>query len=315
MVPKVIMSFHTLSWSLKNKCYFSKFYSLFKILMMKKLFPPILIIAIVVFISSCKQKDSNIDYNPNVNAAKEYVQAENIFKRSFDIFFRSLHDTTLANTGVSDIQTCDVSKSDTSSEIRYSYGNYPRFCDDGMHRQGDYYAILTGDMNSTGGKALITFDSLLVEFDMEIRGNMEVENLGDIAGKPTYSLKITGGAIVKPDTINHKLDIILYNTDFIVTWQEGYQTPFLPDDDLLLIEGTSSGRTIDQNDFFLTVKEPIYNALNCFWMQQGIYEITVPGANKTLGTIDYITEDGCNYAVDFYFDNNRFYTELFNKLP
>jgi hypothetical protein len=280
-------------------------------LKMKRLFPLLIILVILAFNESCKEKTSQIDYNPNVNSSSQYIKSEYAFVQYFDIFFMGIHDTNLVNTGVTTIQQCKISWAD-STRLELSYADYNHLCDDGLYRRGIYYADFTGDFNSEGGKAVITFDSMLFNIDWKVGGSIELENLGMVAGKYTYSFKVLNGSLSIPDTLNHKFDTFTYNTDYTITWQDGYQTPGIPEDDLLLFQGTANGVTINEESWETTINEPLYNALDCFWIVQGLCDIKVPGANKTDGTIDYLTDDGCNYMVDFYFDQNRFYDELFH---
>jgi hypothetical protein len=90
-------------------------------------------------------------------------------------------------------------------------------------------------------------------------------------------------------------------------WQDGSLTPTIHEDDLYLVSGTAEGISSDGYEFTIAVQEPLYDYIDCFWISQGINQITVPSAAFPTGDIDYILDDGCFNAFHFYFNDNLFY--------
>jgi hypothetical protein len=259
----------------------------------------------VLLLSSCKTSSSEIDYNPNVLSAKDYIRAEDELMEVVNSFYKGIHDTLVLNNSYGYIDACDVSYIPSQNTIKFSYGTINRMCQDDKFRRGVFTAVFNGEVFQEGVTATLVTDSLFVD-DYLFEATMEIKYNG-LNGRliPEYSLKVDTSLIMLPDT--NKVNGVSLKTDFLLTWEEGFATPAVHEDDLYEITGTASGVSTNGYIFSTSVTEPLFNYLDCFWIAQGINSITVATAAFPTGTIDYITGDGCNNEFFFYFNDNKFY--------
>ncbi|MFO7613770.1 MAG: hypothetical protein R6W71_03930 [Bacteroidales bacterium] len=272
---------------------------------MKKLTYIFLLSLMISGTYSCQDQSSEIDFNPNVLTAKDYIRAEDALFEIVNTFLKGIHDTLVHNTGYAYIDYCDVVYNQMENTMKFGYGDVNRWCDDNKFRRGAFYAVFTGAVFDEGVKAYITTDSLFVD-DFLTEASIEIENLGfNSQNKVEYSMKVTSSSIMMPDTA--KTLGFQMTTEFVLVWEEGSATPAIYEDDVLLVSGTAAGISTDGYSFSLTILEPLINQVECFWISGGFSQITVPAAKVPTGDIDYLTENGCFNQFYFYFDNNQFF--------
>lgn len=273
---------------------------------MKKIIIILLLLLLpILWLNSCKNKYTEVDYNPNVSSSKDYIRAEDAILEIVNSFFKGIHDTLVINNSYGYIDACDVSYFPAENSMTFGYGDMNRFCQDNKFRRGLFNVTFSGQVFLEGVTANIITDSLFVD-DFLIEAAMEIQNLGiNDNNLPEYSLKVISSLIMLPDTT--KKNGVNLSTDFQMVWAEGSLTPPIHEDDIYLISGTASGVSSDGFEFSVDVKEPLTDYLDCFWISQGIDQITVPSAEFPTGDIDYIMEDGCYNQFYFYFNDNLFY--------
>ena len=268
----------------------------------------VLLIAILL-IGACKSDNTEIDYNPHVTASKDYVFAENIYIGIFNLYFKAIHDQLLLNQEKVNIDSCEVSYNIDNKMMLFSYGNNPQTCPDGRSRVGFYTVTFDGDVNELGTNAVFDFDTSYHLDEGRVIANANSAYTGvNNSGKAEHTFHLTNGQIVIPDTLVTTPVTINYSCDYLMTFEEGQQTPGNPDDDLLLVTGTSSARSTGNYRSSLSVSEPLYDYLDCLWIYSGIHAIQIEGVESPDGRVDYIDEEECNNQVNFYFGENLFYT-------
>lgn len=273
---------------------------------MKKSLYLFIFLTAVLFSQSCKETPDAVDYQPNIQAAKDYITAEDIFIEIFNVFFKAVQDTTLISTGYSYIDACGVLRG--VDKLTFDYGQTDRLCPDNKFRRGTFVAVFNGEMFVEGTKATITPDDFFVDGD-QVEGLIEIENLGkNTSDKVKYSFKLKTGKITWADTT--QISFMQYAIDYQMTWQVGDHTPGIPEDDILTIIGKASGVSTLGDAFNLNINQDLYDRLDCNWIVLGITNLNIPSVQVLNGTIDYILEDDCNYRVNFNFNNNLFYHNL-----
>jgi len=272
---------------------------------LKKLLYIILLYPFIFGTYSCKDQSSEIDFNPNVLTAKDYIRAEDALFEIVNAFLKGIHDTLVHETGYAYIDFCDVVYNQSQNTMKFSYGVVNRLCGDNKFRRGSFLAEFTGVVFNNGVKAYITTDSLFVD-DFLTEATIEIENLGfNSQNKVEYSMKTTSANIMMPDTA--KTLGFQMTAEFVLVWEEGSATPAIYEDDVFLVSGSAAGTSTDGYAFTLTIQEPLINHVECFWMSGGLSQITVPAAKIPTGDIDYLNENGCYNQFYFYFDNNQFF--------
>lgn len=272
---------------------------------MRNLILVLVLLLPLLWLASCDDESKEVDFNPNISASKDYVRAEDAILEIVNSFFKGIHDSLVVNYGYGFIDVCDVSYHPSGNYINFGYGPVNRLCQDGKMRRGLFTATFTGQLFDDWTLADIVTDSLFVD-DLLTEANMQIQKLGlNDNDLPEYSLKVTSTNIMLPDSA--KINGVRMTTDYILVWAEGSNTATVHEDDLYLISGTAAGFSTDGIEFLTAVQDTLYDYVECFWISSGIDRITVPSASFPTGDIDYITGDGCNNAINFYFDDNLFY--------
>ena len=273
---------------------------------MKKSYYLIILFVVALFSQSCKETPDAVDFQPNIQAAKDYIIAEDIFIEVFNVFFKAVQDTTLISSGYSDIDACGVLKG--MNNLTFDYGQADRLCPDNKFRRGDFVAVFDGEMFVEGTKATLSLNDFFVDGD-KVEGSITIENLGkNTSDKVKYTFKLKTGKITWADTT--QVSFMQYTIDYQMTWQVGDHTPGVPEDDILTIIGKAAGVSTLGDAFDLNINQDLYDRLDCNWIVLGVANLNIPSAQVLNGTIDYILEDDCNYRVNFNFNDNLFYHNL-----
>jgi hypothetical protein len=272
---------------------------------MKNLMILVVMLVSLLWLPSCDNESKEVDFNPNISATKDYIQAEDAVMEIVNSFFKGINDSLVVNYGYGFIDVCDVSYHPSGNYIDFGYGPVDRLCQDGKVRRGLFSATFTGQLFNDWTLAEIETDSLFVD-DLLIEATMEIGKLGlNENNLPEFSLKVTSTNIMLPDST--KVNGVRITTDYTMVWAEGSNTVTIHEDDLYLITGTAAGFSTGGIEFSTVVQDSLYDYVDCFWISRGIDRITVPSAKFPTGDIDYIAEDGCNNIINFYFDDNLFY--------
>ncbi|NTV83517.1 MAG: hypothetical protein HGA23_04350 [Bacteroidales bacterium] len=264
-----------------------------------------LLVLLLIGMNSCKETDQEVDYNPNVLSAKDYVVAEDAVFEIINAFFKGIHDTAVINSGFGYIDACSVRYYPDEDSMSYGYGEVDRLCQDNKFRRGRFMANFDGQIFEEGVTAFIVTDSLFVD-DLLYEATMEIKNSGlNTDNLPEFQVNVTSSLVILPDT--NKVHGISLTADFVMVWDEGYTTPEVHEDDIYLVEGTAAGLSSDLYNFSVQIQDPLRNYLDCYWIMFGYSQITVSEAEYPTGNIDYIMEDGCFNEMYFYFNDNLFY--------
>lgn len=267
----------------------------------------VILLSVITFLGllSCKKKDSEIDYNPNVLSAKDYVIAEDAAFEIVNALFKGIHDSTVMNQGFNYIDCCSIHYYPDSDSMTFGYGEVNRMCEDGKFRRGICTAKFSGNVFEEGVEADIETDSLFID-DLPYENKMQITNEGlNISNHPEFRIQVISSNFILEDT--NKVYGVRIVTDYVMEWVEGYLTPQIHEDDTYFITGTASGLSSDNYEFSILIQEPLVNYLDCYWIKSGISQITVQGASYPTGTIDYLIGDGCFNEFHFYFNENLFY--------
>jgi hypothetical protein len=268
----------------------------------------VLFLVAAFWLNSCKIKDSEIDYNPNVGSSKDYIRAEDAVFEIVNSFYKGVRDTAVNNHGTAYIDACSVWMYPALDSMVFDYGGVDRYCQDNKFRRGHFNVKFDGNIFDVGVTADLNTDSLLVD-DLPVETHMRIKSLGlNSDNFYEYSIQVLTSSFYEPDTMT--TNIISITTDYLMAWTEGWQTPGIHEDDKYLVTGTANGLSRYLTDFTVLIQEPLVNMPDCWWIASGLSQITVPTAQFQTGTIDYITDDGCNNKMNFYFNGNLFFEQI-----
>lgn len=263
-----------------------------------------LLAILLLFIPSCKENaGTEIDYNPNVLSSRDYIRGEDAIFEVVNSFFKGVYDSLVNQTGYNFIDNCDVTYHPAQNALVFGYGSENRGCQDGKNRRGNFIATFSGEIFSEDVVASVITDSLFVD-DYLVEIKMEISNLGlNAENKNEFSLVVDSSDIMLPDTT--KLLGVRISTDYLMVWEQGSSTPTIHEDDMFLVSGTGSGISTDNYAFSLNIQQPFENWLDCYWLNNGTSQITVPVAEIPTGEI--VKEDSCSNQYFFYFNESTFY--------
>jgi hypothetical protein len=275
---------------------------------MKKILLVVTVCAALVSLYSCKSMTSEIDYNPNVLSAEDYVRAEDATFEIVNFFFKGIHDTLVIENNYGYIDNCEMYWYPDEKLLTFGYGDVNRMCQDGKFRRGSFYAQFSGAKWDVGVTASITTDRLYVD-DSLVQAHIDITYNGLNSGNfQEYSLLVTSCQIKLQDST--KINPVTISADFLMEWITGASTPDIHEDDSYLVSGTASGTSSDNYTFSVEIQDSLVDQIDCFWISSGLSKITIPEADFQSGTIDYIKDDGCFNEMNFYFNDYKFYDIL-----
>jgi hypothetical protein len=274
---------------------------------MKKIPFFLIAVGLILFYPSCKENTgSEIDYNPNVLSSKDFVRGEDEIFEIVNSFYKGVYDSLVNQNGYNFIDNCDVSYRPAQNALIFGYGNVDRMCADGKFRRGNISATFSGEIFVPNVTAHIETHDLFID-DKAIYVVADLENLGLNGQNLTeFSLVVDTSNIMLPDTT--KVTGVKIKLDYLMVWQEGYNTPTHHEDDMFLVTGTASGISTDNYKFSLSIQQPFEDWLDCFWLDNGTSQITVPVASVPTGEI--VKEDTCSNLYYYHFNENTFFDAI-----
>jgi hypothetical protein len=268
------------------------------------------LLLLVLVISSCKNNNTEVDYNANVQSFKDYIYVEDAFLDPFGTYFKAINDQNVMSGEQGWIDSAVVIYYPETNRLKFDYGAVPRKCQDGKFRQGNIWVDFDGPPNQTGTIGTFSFESHFVNKDL-LQGSIYSEFLDADQGMSRYGYDVDQGILIMADTSYSDTLRLFYNSEFIMTWEEGEGTPGYYEDDVVTISGSTQGMVRDSREYTGSVTMPLNYYIMCNWIHSGMHNFTVPSADVKEGSIDYITNDACYYQVNFWIEENLFFEYLF----
>ncbi|MEI6489111.1 MAG: hypothetical protein WCP52_09120 [Bacteroidota bacterium] len=261
----------------------------------------ILQLALSVLVSltftSCKKSDR--DRDTDLSAAKDNALTENVVAGIFKTIGEftdstwQLRSSTCAAVSITPADTFTFPKT-----LTIDFDTINCLCSDGNLRRGKIIATFYGKFRDS-----LTIISVAVQ-------NFAFNNNGIQSG--TYSITnngrntaglLTFGVNIQNAYVYTNIGSIGFSGRYVYQWTTGETTTTNPFDDVYSITGSSSGRSISGNTFTSSIVNPLTIALNCAYIEKGMFSITP--ANLSTRTVDFgagncdqsatITINGVNY--------------------
>jgi hypothetical protein len=166
---------------------------------------------------------------------------------------------------------------------------------DGVYRSGLLKTTFSKSFDSVGCVMTITPSNYQVG-NVIYSGTIRITRLAG-GNTPSFHTEVLNGHCQSP---SWGIDFI---TDKTITYQQGYNTPNDPTDDVISISGTSSGKNREGRTFTVSVTTPLIKKASCKWIQQGVVNIT-PDGLKTR-TVDF-GNGNCDNTGTFTVNGNTF---------
>ena len=268
-----------------------------------------ILFALAISMVSCRESDRNNE--DQTTSSYEFARAENAF---YDVW-KTVHSTILKDTVLGGADTTLPPDVCVDSIRRYPDIGYPvqliiyfspkgSVCSDGRTRTGNIVASLTGPYTDSNSLLTITFDDYFSD-DLELSGEMTIQNLGDSALLPVYRKTITEAWLVREAPGNNRQETY-FNSQESVVWGEGADTPNEPADDEFRANGFASGRNTFGVFFEATITDQITTRLECLYDNTG--KVTIEQENLADRYLDY--ESGCDGKLSVSFYNTTEYITI-----
>lgn len=263
---------------------------------------------LLFFLFSCEEDTQSTDYNANIATAKDVTLTEDIFRDVFGIIFQSGYDTALHASGQKEILGATVfyQAYEDSVIINVHYPDWPLYCPDDLYRQGTFRLKLDEELYVDNAEGTLNFNAFAVQY-MPVYGSMNIRNMGvNNDSLQKFSVSYDQLEILTQDSVS----FIKVSSDRQLVWKEGSDTPQNFSDDLLLIEGSASGKSADGIEFSTQIITPLGISDTCFYIYGGEYSISTPGLEIKEGAVKFFSEEECPSRFEMYFDSFRFYEEF-----
>lgn len=264
--------------------------------------------AFLFFLFSCEEDTLSTDYNANIAAAKENTLTEDIFRDVFGIIFQAGYDTALHASGQTEILGATVfyQAYEDSVIIDVHYPDWPLYCPDDLYRQGTVRLKLDKALYEDNAMGTLDFNAFAVQY-MPVYGSISIQNTGlNEDSLREFSVVYNNLEILTHDSVS----FINVSSNRQITWEEGGDTPQDFSDDLLLIEGSTFGKSSDDVEFSTQIVSPLGISDTCFWIYGGEYSISMPGLEIKEGVVKFFNEGECHSRFEMYFDAFTFYEEF-----
>ena len=257
---------------------------------------------------SCKKNPDNTqtDFKQEMAVLNE-MQYPQLFANQFMMtFFKSIYDSTLLNTGLSQIDSAKVTMDTAKIRVEYWYMNENRhwhhYDGNGHYRMGTFdYMIDSAFLAATTGVCPISvyktfyFDSLPTNVQ-----NISIEKTGlSAAGNQTF--KATFNNITMSGTYAGKATIN-FSAEFDYEFFKGSSSPYSGNNDYFLFSGNIHGTTPSNYTYNVLISPDSSRYkidYQCWYTIEGKSTVTLSGGSIPVGNIllDYLSEDGC---ANFY---------------
>ncbi|MCF8227434.1 MAG: hypothetical protein K9G58_00725 [Bacteroidales bacterium] len=266
----------------------------------------ILLIALLLLFA-CKDDNTSINLNPNLEAAKNNTLAEDIVHDIFAILHQAGYDSSLHANGSKEIFAATVmyQKSNDSVSIRVFYPSWYVVCPDSLKRKGQITLHLSGDFGEPGTSGKVSFVNFGVS-NIVLSGNLQFQNTTPNDSIPQYALSTGNMSFLLGDSSSS----IQWQSEKNIVWYAGSDSPQDFSDDVFRLSGTSSGTSVGQKPFSSQTTSPLIKSKQCRWIHGGSLDFSTPGMECQQGEIVYYEGGSCHQQFDMYFEGTRFYEEF-----
>ena len=242
----------------------------------KKLFIAFFILFVFVLLS-CKKENTAIDYNPAIDASKEFVSNQQMMTQILNTYFKSLNDSLLWADGYTTIDGAGVSIHNSPvymMEIFYPvWGNYDGY---GHFRMGVIEAVPVTDFTEADVLVNFNFVNFLYDKDTVQVGKMSVQHLaGEIQNSKKFEVAIDSAIVIYKDTSGR----ISFNMNQVFNLKKDDGSEYTSLLDQISITGTMAGITENISTYNVIIPDSaeIVDRFDCVYLEDGPSELQVTG--------------------------------------
>jgi hypothetical protein len=266
---------------------------------MKKLTRIILYLWVLLFMASCSKKNKEADLKPDLNVANDAVIAGSAFNYIFNMVVKAQSSQELMTNHVALIDSAYVVYSTGESEFVFTFNG--KMSSDSVRRTGKFEAEFDSSFIRPGSTTMILFDSYYDGYDLVNGMDSIVCNGINSSNKMQFTDYVKHGLVLKGLADNA---VISYSSETqYLTDADAFTKPGTK---VFLVNGNCSGVSSKQYGFSGVI-DSLTDNTGCPWILDGTINLTIPNADYTKGTIDFLPGDGCSNKLKYNFEGNIFY--------
>ena len=250
--------------------------------MKKNLFLLSLLFAIPFLFVACNKDEDPVEDDIEITTSEDVLTAQDLIQYTEEQVDYELENRDPEND--CPIITVDPDDGSYPRTITIDFGTEGCEGPHGRIRKGIILINVTDTMKNEGAVRTVEFLDFSVD-DVLIAGTKTLTNEGlNADGLPVFSRIVSEASLTFPNG-----DVAEWDAEQTLTLIEGSNTP-QRFDDVMQIEGSSSGINRNDNPFTAEIIEPLIKPWACPWIVSGIRSVTV---NDHTWTLDYGDGD-CN---------------------
>lgn len=253
--------------------------------------------AATTFLASCKKDKVEEDYTTEKEMSEHMALSEANYTDAGNIADEASEgDLASYKTGCA---TVTHDSTANPRKITVDFGTTNCLCNDSKNRRGKIIITYTGRYRDPGTVITTTFDNYFVD-DNEVKGTRTVTNSGlNSQGQPTFTISVNGSVILSGGrgTITH-------TASRTRTWIAGFNTPRNLQDDVYLIDGSTTTVGPKGDEFTCTIRTSLRVEFSCHNIVSGIIDYVRKGSRNGSASINYGT-GACDRVATVTLPNGR----------
>lgn len=247
-----------------------------------------MLLATTVVLSSCWR----VDPESNTDTSKDVTMVQG----AFDDMQKLTEDASKENASSLEMKILYGDSMDITIDPAWPDATFPKTITldfgegviglDGKTRSGIITIVATGPYQEAGATFTTTPENYFVN-DYQIQGVKTVTNNGlNESGNLNYDIVVTEGSVTSPSG-----NIATWESTRNREWISGQTTTWFTDgldgvlDDTYSITGNASGVNGNDRAFTFNIVDPLIVSLDCYWVKQGVLELSPEGLNTR--TLNY----------------------------
>jgi hypothetical protein len=247
-------------------------------------------VLMVLLNTSCHKENTSFNYNQAIETVSSYVEAQQMTDLLLNTYFKSISDSTLLTSGISEIDGANVTYTISPAKIVINYP-YSKTDGYGHYRKGKYEAVSETSFFNPDDVINVSFTNFYYDNDSLNINNITIINKDKNTNNNSV-FNISGDDIYREtaDSTGNTLYIkYQFHQEFVL--HKDVSSTYHTQNDYFSIVGDLMG--IAQNTFTFNASildtSKLIVAYDCNWIKSGIANIQLP---------DFIYNSVADFSID-----------------